>query len=118
VLTIDVRAAAGCSVCTLKGEIDAWTVPQFREALAAVVGEKRIVIDLCETAFMDSAGLGALIGGIRRAREAGGDLAVACSPRPLRRLLHTTGLDRIVALVESVDDAVAALHGGEVAAVP
>lgn len=111
------RTVDGCTVCTLEGEIDAWTVPQFREALAGVVGAERIVVDLCASAFMDSAGLGALIGGIRRAREAGGDLAVACSPRPLRRLLHTTGLDRIVVLVETLDDAVAALHGGEVAAV-
>ena len=45
---------------------------------------------------MDSAGLGALIGGIRRAREAGGDVAVACSRPTLTRLLHTTGFDRIV----------------------
>ena len=45
---------------------------------------------------MDSAGLGALIGGIRRAREAGGEVAVACSRPTLTRLLHTTGFDRIV----------------------
>ncbi len=47
---------------------------------------------------MDSAGLGALIGGIRRAREAGGDVAVACSRPTLTRLLHTTGFDRIVSV--------------------
>ena len=54
---------------------------------------------------MDSAGLGALIGGIRRAREAGGDVAVACSRPTLTRLLHTTGFDRIVSVTETVDDA-------------
>jgi anti-sigma B factor antagonist len=116
VLTIEVRDEGGCSVLALRGEVDAWTVPEFREAVAGVVGVERIVIDLCGTAFMDSAGLGALIGGIRRAREAGGDLAVACSPRPLLRLLHTTGLDRIVVLVESVEDAVAALAEPDAAA--
>ena len=58
---------------------------------------------------MDSAGLGALIGGIRRAREAGGDVAVACSRPTLTRLLHTTGFDRIVSVTETVDDAAAAL---------
>ena len=57
---------------------------------------QRLLIDLSAVPFMDSAGLGALIGGIRRAREAGGDVAVACSRPTLTRLLHTTGFDRIV----------------------
>ena len=58
---------------------------------------------------MDSAGLGALIGGIRRTREAGGDVAVACSRPTLTRLLHTTGFDRIVAVTETVEAAATAL---------
>ena len=56
---------------------------------------------------MDSAGLGALIGGIRRAREADGDVAVACSRPTLTRLLHTTGFDRIVPVIETVEVAAA-----------
>ncbi len=58
---------------------------------------------------MDSAGLGALIGGIRRAREADGEVAVACSRPTLTRLLHTTGFDRIVPVTETLDAAVDAL---------
>ena len=58
---------------------------------------------------MDSAGLGALIGGIRRAREADGDVSVACSRPTLTRLLHTTGFDRIVPVTETVDAADRAL---------
>jgi anti-sigma B factor antagonist len=69
----------------------------------------RVVIDLSEVPFMDSAGLGALIGGIRRAREHGGEVAVACSRPTLTRLLHTTGFDRIVPVTETLDAAVAAV---------
>ena len=58
---------------------------------------------------MDSAGLGALIGGIRRAREADGEVAVACSRPTLTRLLHTTGFDRIVPVTETLEEAVDAL---------
>ena len=68
-----------------------------------------LLIDLSDVPFMDSAGLGALIGGIRRTREAGGEVAVACSRPSLTRLLHTTGFDRIVPVAESVDEAAAAL---------
>ena len=82
---------------------------QFREALGGLASKQYLLIDLSAVPFMDSAGLGALIGGIRRAREAGGDVAVACSRPTLTRLLHTTGFDRIVSVTETVDDAAAAL---------
>ena len=68
-----------------------------------------MLIDLSEVPFMDSAGLGALIGGIRRAREAEGDVSVACSRPTLTRLLHTTGFDRIEPVTETVADAERAL---------
>jgi anti-sigma B factor antagonist len=67
------------------------------------------VIDLSAVPFMDSAGLGALIGGIRRAREHGGEVAVACSRPTLTKLLHTTGFDRIVPVTDTLEAAVAAV---------
>jgi anti-sigma B factor antagonist len=91
-------------------------VGQFREALGDLASTGRLIIDLSEVPFMDSAGLGALIGGIRRAREAGRHVAVACSRPTLTRLLHTTGFDRIVPVTESIDDAVAALDEDAAAA--
>jgi anti-sigma B factor antagonist len=96
-------------VCRPVGELDAYTVPQFRDALASVGPGTRLLIDLSEVPFMDSAGLGALIGGIRRVREADGDVAVACGRPTLMRLLHTTGFDRIVPVTDTVDEAVEAL---------
>ncbi|MET0159846.1 MAG: STAS domain-containing protein, partial [Acidimicrobiales bacterium] len=81
----------------------------FREHLGGLAGEAAVIIDLSGVPFMDSAGLGALIGGIRRTREAGGDVAVACGRPTLTRLLHTTGFDRIVAVTETVEAAATAL---------
>jgi anti-sigma B factor antagonist len=111
VLDIQVEAAEAVTVCRPVGELDAYTVGQFREALAELATTPRLLIDLSEVPFMDSAGLGALIGGIRRAREAGGDVAVACSRPTLTRLLHTTGFDRIVPVTETVEGAASALAG-------
>jgi anti-sigma B factor antagonist len=99
----------GFLVCRPVGELDAFTVSQFRQALAELASSKRLVIDMSGIPFVDSAGLGALIGGIRRTRELGGDVAVACDRPTLVRLLRTTGFDRIVSVTETVDDAVAAL---------
>ena len=101
--------ADGLTVCQPVGELDAYTVPDFRERLTEAATMGNVIIDLSEVPFMDSAGLGALIGGIRRTRENGGEVAVACSRPTLTRLLHTTAFDRIVPVTETLDAAVAAV---------
>ena len=92
-------------VCRPIGELDAYTVGEFREALNALTDKPQILVDLSEVPFMDSAGLGALIGGIRRTREQDGKVVVACSRPTLLRLLHTTGFDRIVPVAETMEEA-------------
>ncbi len=109
VLEIHVEDTGAYTLCRPVGELDAYTVGQFREALADISTLPRVLIDLSEVPFMDSAGLGALIGGIRRAREADGEVTVACSRPTLTRLLHTTGFDRIVPVTETLEAAVDAL---------
>lgn len=108
-LEIEVATSDTHTLCRPVGELDAYTVASFREALSGLADHPRVVIDLSEVPFMDSAGLGALIGGIRRAREHGGEVAVACSRPTLTRLLHTTGFDRIVPVTETLDAAIAAV---------
>jgi anti-sigma B factor antagonist len=99
----------GYTICRPAGELDAFTVHQFRQALAEMASSRHLVIDLSGVPFVDSAGLGALIGGIRRVREMGGTVVVACSRRTLASLLHTTGIDRIVTVTATVEEAAATL---------
>ena len=91
------------------GELDAYTVSSFRDALGRIPSHNRLVIDLSDVVFIDSAGLGAIIGGIRRMRGGGGDVAVSCSRDALVKLLHTTGLDRIVSVAATNEEAATAL---------
>jgi anti-sigma B factor antagonist len=112
VLTIQQeQTPEGYTICRPVGELDAFTVSQFRQSLAEMASASRLLIDMSAVPFVDSAGLGALIGGIRRARELGGDVAVACNRPTLVRLLRTTGFDRIVTVTETVEEAIAALDG-------
>ncbi len=97
------------TVCRPIGELDAWTVGQFRGALGELANTPKLLIDMSEVPFVDSAGLGALIGGIRRAREVGGDVAVCCNRPTLVRFLHTSGFDRIVTVTETLDEAARSL---------
>lgn len=99
----------GYHLCRLAGEVDAYTVGQFRETLATIENVRWLIIDLSEVPFMDSAGLGALIGAIRRVREGDGDVAVVSNTAGLNKLLHTTGFDRIVPVTESLEEALKAL---------
>ena len=108
-LDIQVEQGEGYVVCRPVGELDAFTVSQFRQALAELASNPRLLIDMSAVPFVDSAGLGALIGGIRRARELGGDVAVACNRPTLIRLLRTTGFDRIVTVAPTIEEAAAAL---------
>ena len=108
-LEINIEPGDGYQICRLSGEVDAYTVGEFREALSGITDVERLIIDLSEVPFMDSAGLGALIGGIRRVREAEGDVAVVSNTASLNRLLHTTGFDRIVPVCEGLEEALTAL---------
>lgn len=108
-LEIHIEETGEYTLCRPSGEIDAYTVGSFREALTKLATSERLLIDLSDVPFMDSAGLGALIGGIRKVREAEGAVAVSCNRPALIRLLHTTGFDRIVPVTESIEDAIEAL---------
>ena len=103
--------AEGHVVCSPVGEVEAYTVAAFRDALAELSTSDRLVIDMSLVTFVDSAGLGALIGGIRRTRDLGGSVAVACGRPTIRKLLHNTGFDRIVPVTETVQEAAKALGG-------
>ena len=81
-----------------EGRLTAPSVPKLRAALEDLVGagSSRIVVDLSSTEFIDSSGLGALIGGLKSARVAGGDLRIAGVTDAVRRVLKLTNLDRVL----------------------
>jgi anti-sigma B factor antagonist len=72
------------------------------------VGKNRLVVDLGAVDFIDSSGLGALIGGLKAARQQGGDLRIAAAGDQVRAVLKLTNLDRILSPYQTVEEA---LHG-------
>lgn len=93
------------TVWSLTGELDSFSVGKVRSAAAMLPIGERVVINLSDVSFMDSAGLGVLVSLIRRIREGGGDACV-CSSRPgMTRLLHTVGLDRLAPVYPDVEEA-------------
>ncbi|BDZ44823.1 hypothetical protein GCM10025866_07320 [Naasia aerilata] len=69
----------GVAILRLQGNLNMVSAPAVREAVASLVaeGSSRVVVDLADVPFLDSSGLGALIGGLKSTRQAGGDLRIA-----------------------------------------
>ena len=89
------------------GDLDVYTVGSLRDALGRMIEEKatKVVVDLDGVPFMDSSGLGALMGGVRRLREAGGDLAIACTREQHLKLFTITGFGEGVSIAPTVEEA-------------
>jgi len=96
-------------VIDLVGEVDLYTAPELKQELHRVIdgGAKFVVVDLTETTFIDSTTLGVLLGGVKRIRQAGGSLVLACSDRNIRKIFEITLLDRVFTIVDSRDEALA-----------
>ncbi|MGQ9455808.1 MAG: STAS domain-containing protein [Armatimonadota bacterium] len=84
-------------VIALEGEVDVYTAPQLKQAIIARLekGAKRIVVDLTKVEYLDSTALGVLIGGLKRLREADGNLLLICPSARIKRVFEITGLDKI-----------------------
>lgn len=103
----------GWSVATVSGEIDVATAPRLREQLVGLItdGRARIVLDLGPVAFLDSTGLGVIVGVLKRARTLGGDLRLVCPNASIRRVFEITALDRTMPLSTTVAEALARAEG-------
>jgi anti-sigma B factor antagonist len=107
-LSIDLKSEkrGAALLFKLRGSLDLATSPTVRAALSdAQETKKDVVVDLTQLEFLDSTGLGALIGAHRRAAEHGGSLRLIVNDGPISRLLTITGLIRVLAVYHSVDDA-------------
>jgi anti-sigma B factor antagonist len=95
------------AVVTCKGRLNMASAPEFRAYVNAVLdeGSSRVVVDLTDTTFIDSSGLGALIGVLKKARSAGGDLRIAAPSEQVRTVLSLTNLDRVLRPHDGLDEA-------------
>jgi anti-sigma B factor antagonist len=96
-LTADVRLGTTGVNVTVRGEVDVHTAPLLRERLLEAVGqgEALVLVHLDGVTFIDSTGLGVLVGAHRAQRASGGVLELVCSQPRVLRILELTGLHRV-----------------------
>ncbi len=95
------------TVLVVKGEIDVYSAPRLREKLVELVtqGQRQIVADLEGVDFLDSTGLGVLVGGLKRLRSHNGDLSLVCTQARILKVFEITGLTSVFRIAATVDEA-------------
>lgn len=103
-LTLTTREAEGRAIVAVGGEIDVYTAPRLRDRITELVGEGRyhIVIDLEAVEFLDSTGLGVLVGGLKKVRAHDGSFELVCSQERLLKIFRITGLAKVFVIRDSV----------------
>jgi len=108
-LTFTVSESNGWTVVHVSGDIDVYTAPALRNKLNETVegGGHRLVVDLGDVGFVDSTGLGSLIGVFKHLRSQEGEMRLAAAQPNVVRVIEITGLDKVFDNQPSVEEATA-----------
>ncbi len=103
----------GIEVVDVGGEIDIYTAPRLRELLIDLVSKDsyQLVVNMDKVEFVDSTGLGVLVGGLKRVRAHDGSLDLVCTRERILKIFRVTGLTKVFGIHQTVDQAIAAQKG-------
>lgn len=109
VMNVETYERDGWTVIAASGEVDVVTAPSIRSEVVNLVvgGTTDIVLDFDRVDFIDSFGLGVMVGALKRVNSHGGRLRVVVGEQRVRGVLELTGIDRVLDLYDDVDHAVA-----------
>lgn len=112
-LSVSTREQAGRTIVEVGGEIDVYSAPTLRDHLNALVadGSYDLVVDMQAVEFLDSTGLGVLVGGLKRVRTHNGSLHLVCSQERVLKVFRITGLTKVFAIHDSIEQALASDTG-------
>ncbi|HHW22847.1 MAG TPA: STAS domain-containing protein [Clostridiaceae bacterium] len=89
-------------VISVKGEIDIYSAPGFKESLYQSISDvgQDIVLDCSDLTYIDSMGLGILVGVLKRVKEKGNNMIIRNPRSTVRKLFRITGLDKAFVIEE------------------
>lgn len=107
-MRIEHRQAGDVVIVDVHGDVDVATAPQLREKLVQLIGDGHtdLVVDLNDVDFLDSTGLGVLVGGLKRARSNKGSLQVVSNNERVKKVFAITGLTEVFGLTDQLGDEV------------
>ncbi|MHB8842472.1 MAG: anti-sigma B factor antagonist [Candidatus Aquicultor secundus] len=112
-LKIESKEVDGIGIIILEGEVDVYTAPKLKSRLIDLVdeGKYNIIIDLQKVEFMDSSGLGVLVGGLKRVKSHQGSISLVCTQENILKIFRITGLVKVFPIFSSEDEAINSLKG-------
>src|SRR3954471_16544762 len=107
-LSLSTRSEGDRTVVEVGGEIDVYTAPRLREQLVDLVadGKYHLIVDMERVDFLDSTGLGVLVGGLKRVRAHDGSLRLVCTQERILKIFRITGLTKVFPIHSSIEEAV------------
>ena len=108
-LSLETRHEGGRTIIEVGGEIDVYTAPKLRDQIIELVGDGNyhLVVDMEKVDFLDSTGLGVLVGGLKRVRAHDGSLRLVCTQERILKIFRITGLTKVFAIHGSQAEALA-----------
>ena len=108
-VSVTSRTSGDRTVVDVTGEIDVYTAPVLREELSTLIDQEhtQLVVDLTKVGFMDSTGLGVLVGALKKVRTIGGDLQLVINEEKILKVFRVTALTQVFTIHSSLDEALA-----------
>jgi anti-sigma B factor antagonist len=108
-LKLDTHNKDGIEIVDVEGEIDVYTAPRLRELLIDLVNKQHyhLIVNMEKVEFLDSTGLGVLVGGLKRVRAHDGSLDLVCTQERILKIFRITGLTKVFGIHDTVDEAIA-----------
>lgn len=111
-LQISVRRSGDVALIDLAGEVDAYTSARFREVMMDIIedGISRLIVSMARVDYIDSSGLGALVGGLKRTSERDGRILIVCHQSQVRKVFEITGLEKVFPIFDTEEEALQAIR--------
>ena len=110
-LDVKIRRMGDVPVVELSGDVDGYTCAKLRDAIIDLLeaGDCKVVISMAKVSYIDSSGLGTLVGGLRRINEHDGGLVLSGAGPQIRKVLSITGLSKVFSVFDNEAEAVRSL---------
>jgi anti-sigma B factor antagonist len=107
-IKVDTKQFKKGYVITVQGEIDVYTSPRVKETINELIEKENynLIINLEDVRYIDSTGLGVLIGALKKVREHNGSINLICTNPQIKKIFNITGLVKIFGIFKNEEEAI------------
>lgn len=105
-IKIDLEETDSLPILKVEGEVDVYTAPKLKSRILSLIDNQQyhMIIDLNGVDFMDSSGLGVLVGGLKRVGPHDGSITLVLNRPNILKIFRITGLDKVFKIYGSVEE--------------